>query len=112
MTFLARAKGPTGLKEPKPSKAAGKAHMARVAALPCVICGYWPVEVHHCISGRYGQRKASDFHTIPLCLNHHRGMEGIHASKAAWEALNGLDTDYLPVVADMLAGELTKWSRA
>jgi hypothetical protein len=102
-------RGPLGLKQPKSKRGAksGKDHMARVAALPCVLCGYWPVEVHHCISGRYSQHKAPDTHTIPLCFNHHRGAEGIHTSKAAWEALNGPDTDFLPVVADMLAGELT-----
>lgn len=111
MTFLARAKGPMGQKPVKPSKAAGQAHMARVAGLPCVLCGSQPVEVHHCISGRYGQHKASDFHTIPLCYPCHRGPEGIHANKAAWEERNGPDTDFLPVVADMLAGQLTEWRR-
>lgn len=107
-------RGPVGLKQPKPVRGtkAAKAHMARVAALPCVLCGYWPVEVHHCISGRYGQAKASDFETIPLCYQCHQGPQGIHASKDAWEALNGPDTDFLPVVADMLAGELTPWRTA
>ena len=76
--------------------------MARVAGLSCVLCGSGPVEVHHCISGRYGSRKASDFDTIPLCLHHHRGAIGIHADKARWEALHGPDTDYLPIVARML----------
>lgn len=98
MTFN---RAPLGLKAPKPAK--DQAHMARVAELPCVCCGARPVEVHHCISGRYGQRKASDRETIPLCFAHHRGPEGIHTSKRAWEALYGLDTDYLPVVADALA---------
>ncbi len=98
---------PLGLKAPKPSKAEGRAHMARVAALPCVICGYWPVSVHHVISGRFSQRKAPDTQTIPLCWNHHQGPEGIHTDKAAWEALHGPDIDYLAIVADALAGEQT-----
>lgn len=76
--------------------------MARVAQLACVICGARPVEVHHVISGRYGQRKASDLDTIPLCYLHHRGAEGIHTSKRAWEAAHGLDTDYLPIVARLV----------
>lgn len=107
-------KPPLGLKQPKPVRGtkAGRDHMASVAALPCVICGYRPVEVHHCISGRYGQHKASDLQTIPLCYEDHRGPNGIHANKAAWEALNGPDTDYLAVVADALAGELTPLSPA
>ena len=80
---------------------AGKAHMAKVASLPCVCCGYWPVEVHHCKSG--GPR--SDMRVIPLCHNHHRGPEGFHTQRETWEGLYGLDADYLPVVADMIAGE-------
>lgn len=107
-------KPPLGLKEPKPARGtkSAKDHMARVAALPCVLCGYWPVEVHHCISGRFGQSKASDFETIPLCYADHRGPQGIHASKREWEARNGFDHEFLPVVADMLAGELTPWRTA
>jgi len=87
---------------PKPS-ASGKAHMALVAQCPCVICGAWPVTVHHCISGRYGQRKASDFETIPLCWSCHQGPHGIHANKRAWEAENGPDTGFLPLVQDLVA---------
>ena len=76
MTFN---RAPLGLKQPRQMKDRG--HMARVAELPCVCCGARPVEVHHCISGRYGQRKASDRETIPLCFAHHRGPEGIHTSE-------------------------------
>ena len=93
-----------GQKAPRPIRGtdAAKAHMARVAALPCVVCDAWPVEVHHCISGRYGSRKASDFDTIPLCYAHHRGPFGIHTDKAQWEADYGPDTAYLPIVAGLL----------
>lgn len=76
---------------------AGRDHMARVAALPCICCGYWPVEVHHVISDRYGQRKAADTETIPLCYNHHRGPDGIHTDKARWEATFGKDYSFLPI---------------
>lgn len=71
-------------------------HMEYVASQPCVICGYWPVEVHHCISNRFSQARAPDDMTIPLCYNHHRGDAGIHTNKALWEQLYGPDTDYLP----------------
>ena len=80
----------------------GREHMARVAQLPCVICRAWPVEVHHVISDRYSQRKASDFEVIPLCFAHHRGPEGIHAGKSSWEDRYGKDYDYLPTVAKLL----------
>ena len=101
---------PLGLK-PEPMTAArireGKRHMARVAQLPCVICGRRPVHVHHCIHGRYGQRRVSDFETIPLCPEHHQiGPYAIHQDKAGWLDRGGPDHGFLAVVADALAGEL------
>lgn len=106
MTNLAN-RPPLGLKLVEPRKS--PEHLARVAALPCVICHYWPVEVHHCIHDRFGTRKASDFDTIPLCAAHHReGPDAIHNGKDRWREHFGADHEYLPVVADMLAGE---WNR-
>lgn len=98
-------RGAIGLKGAKPVRgtAEGRRHMARVAQLPCVICGARPVEVHHVISGRFGQRKASDLETIPLCAWDHRiGPFAIHASKREWEAKWGPDYGFLPVVAALL----------
>ena len=109
MTFLAIQKGPLGLKAPHPSKSAGRDHMARVAALPCVVCGKTPVQVHHCIHDRFSQRKASDMETIPLCQPCH---DALHADKTAWRAEHGADHEFLPVVADMLAGQFNSpWRR-
>lgn len=62
-------------------------HMARVAALPCSVCGHWPVVVHHRIGGRYAQRKASDWETMPLCDRHHREL---HAGLADFVERYGL----------------------
>jgi hypothetical protein len=102
-------KPPMGLKQTRQANgtAKGRAHMARVKALPCVICGKpGPSDAHHVFCGRYGQSKASDFETIPLCKECHQiGPLAIHNDKAGWIARNGPDTDYLPVVADQLAGE-------
>lgn len=92
-------------KRPPAAKSKPKAdrqHLAKVAALPCVICASWPVHVHHCISGRYGQRKAPDSDTIPLCPDCHQGPEGIHASKRAWEERHGPDTGFLPLVKKLI----------
>ena len=89
---------PLGLKADKPKRDFD--HMGRVAGLPCVICGYWPVEVHHCIHDRFGQRRAPDTETIPLCHHHHTAL---HANKRAWREAYGPDHSYLPVVADQLA---------
>jgi len=53
--------------------AASKRHMARVAELPCVVCGTSPVQVHHIrmanLTGA-GQR-CSDWLTMPLCNPDH-----------------------------------------
>ena len=59
------------------SKAA-KAHMDRVAQLPCVVCMYKlgietrPVSVHHVTV------PADDFAVSPLCPEHHQGATGVH----------------------------------
>lgn len=105
MDFAKR--GPMGQKPPKPARGTpeGLAHMMAVKSLPCVVCGCpAPSEAHHCISLRYGSRKVSDFDTIPLCYACHRGPQGIHANKAAWEARHGPDTGFLPRVAAILEG--------
>lgn len=77
--------------------------MGRVAQLPCVICGSWPVEIHHVICGRFGQAKASDFDVIPLCPCCHRiGPLAIHNGKASWVERNGPDYGFIPLVLAML----------
>jgi hypothetical protein len=57
---------------------AAKRHMARIAALPCALCGTMPVEVHHIRQTFGAAQKAPDTLTIPLCVEHHRGDNGIH----------------------------------
>ncbi len=62
----------------------GAYYMGLVARLPCAICrlrfGFFNhgVEVHHQRSGTGAGRRASDWRTIPLCTEHHRGNTGIH----------------------------------
>lgn len=66
-------------------------HKYRLAQMCCAICerlhgphegGY--VELHHLRKGGWGK---GDYKTlIPLCVNHHRGKEGIHTlGTKAWE---------------------------
>ncbi|MDR2365851.1 MAG: Ref family protein [Zoogloeaceae bacterium] len=62
---------------------AAKRHLSRVAALGCVLCrhlglGMTPAEIHHIREGQGMGQRASDFLTIPLCPEHHRGASGIH----------------------------------
>ena len=59
-----------GYKEP----VRNQAHMAKVAALGCWICGS-PAQVHHvdCCTPKGAGPKVSDFITAPLCPSHHTG---------------------------------------
>ena len=47
-----------------PERVEGKTHMANVAMLHCLVCGAWPVEVHHEGTPR------SDKRVLPLCPRH------------------------------------------
>lgn len=65
------------------SSAAAKRHMGRVADLSCILCRHlgFPgsiAEIHHIREGRGMSQRASDFLTIPLCPEHHRGASGLH----------------------------------
>lgn len=98
---------PISQKPPKPVRGKkGRDHMAKVASLSCVICGYWPVQVHHVICGRYGQHKASDLDTIPLCKACH---DELHAGKETWIEAHGNDYDYLPKVRRAIDDMLVEW---
>jgi hypothetical protein len=82
---------------PKPAKpvrgtAAAKRYMDLVAQLACVCCGRFGVQVHHVTMGRFSQRRAGDFDTIPLCKTHH---DELHLLPRWWRAKYGLDTDYI-----------------
>lgn len=92
-------------------------HIEMVASMPCVICFEYdmrqnsPTEVHHCKSGRFGQKKTPDYMTIPLCHSHHNklraypgdeGKIGFHNMQATWESLYGEDTEWLNWVEERL----------
>lgn len=67
-----------------------KEYMGRVAQLPCVNCGTQPVEVHHIREGQGMAQRASNYLTVPLCPECHRGSRGIHGDRSAF-LLNKLD---------------------
>lgn len=63
--------------------AAGKRHMGRVAEQGCCICrrlgyGATPAEVHHARTGVGAGQRNSDWLTVGLCPEHHRGASGVH----------------------------------
>lgn len=64
-------------------KSAEIIHKGKVAELGCAMCHHihglhapGPVELHHIRTGGWGKGNYKTL--IPLCVNHHRGAEGIH----------------------------------
>lgn len=60
-----------------------KTHMGKVAGVGCILCqhlgyGASPAEVHHIREGQGAAQRASDYLTVPLCPEHHRGSGGVH----------------------------------
>ena len=78
-------------------------YLERVASLGCILCkhlglGYTPAEVHHVESIR---DDLSDYATVPLCQEHHRGASGVHGlRRRAFEMRYKLsDVDLLAMTA-------------
>ncbi len=85
------------------SSAAGKRHMGRVAGIGCILCRHigeadTPAEVHHLREGRGASQRGSDWLTVPLCPEHHRGNSGIHGL-----GRKGFETRYKLSELDLLA---------
>ena len=70
----------------------------------CCICRR-PAEIHHLIGFAYrgiGQ-KATDENTIPLCVEHHRGAQGIHhLGLKTWEKAYGKQDYHLETIDNIL----------
>ena len=75
--------------------AAERPHIARIAALPCGVCGAsGPSEVHEIRQGAW-------FTSIPLCPDCHRGsFNGIHGQRRIW---NVKKLDELAVLGNTVA---------
>ena len=75
---------------------AANRHMGRVAEVGCIVClelGHrgTPAEVHHI--GDSSDR--SDWLTIPLCPDHHRGAIGYHGGPKRFEMMFGSELQLL-----------------
>ncbi|WP_273688400.1 hypothetical protein [Ketogulonicigenium vulgare] len=82
-----------------PARQDGKRHMTAVAQLPCLVCGAWPVEVHH------EGKPRSDMSVLPLCPHHHRrefGPDAYHYSPRAFYAAHGSSEALLARVTQQL----------
>ena len=85
--------------------------LARIAAMPCIVCGRWGVEVHHIKRRPDGQKygmgqRAPDERTIPLCPTCHRlGPRGVayHAHPSDFERNHGNECDLLEKTDQLLA---------
>ena len=91
----------------KPPTKAERAHMARIAQMPCLVCGAWPVEVHHVVgyADRAGRASKRHDRLTPLCQRHHSVQHGPHESVHAlghrgFYIMHGID---LMAVAEALA---------
>ena len=86
-----------------------KRHMARVAALGCIVCRNLgepgtPAECHHINNGTLGKRSGNRL-VLPLCPFHHRqGPPGsaVHASRSMFEANHGTELELLDQTLELL----------
>lgn len=90
---------------------AEKEHLAKVAALGCIVCGA-PAEIHHILEGRRGGKRNNHTDVLPLCPPHHNrpfthGV-AIHAGRKTWEEKFGTEEELLVLVTDLLEREILK----
>ena len=82
--------------------------MQRVAELGaergCIVCGEPYAHVHHVLEGRTPGRKASDWATIPLCLECHTGTDGIHGTRLRWALRKDNELDALGRTLEAIYG--------
>jgi hypothetical protein len=83
------------LHQAKPARHRNKAHLAFVAAQPCVVCQRTPCDAHHL---KFAQpkalgRKVSDEFTVPLCREHHHELHRGGNEKAWWGNLQIVPAD-------------------
>lgn len=76
---------------PKTQRRRSKAHLAFVAAQPCLVCQRTPSDAHHL---KFAQphamgRKVSDEFTVPLCRDHHLELHA-HGNELSWWANAGV----------------------
>lgn len=67
------------MKRKRVSKTALEAkHLARLAAMPCIVSGKRPVEVHHLMKAPNKRTRRDHRWAVPLHHTMHRGPEGVH----------------------------------
>jgi ERF superfamily len=89
----------------KQTRRRSKAHLAFVAAQPCLICRRSPCDAHHLkfAQPRSLGLKVSDEFTVPLCRDHHHELHR-HGNEGAWWA--NLQIDALKEARELWAATL------
>lgn len=84
----------------EPTRIRDQAHLRRVAARPCLVCGRSRAQAHHLgfAQPKAMGRKASDEFTVALCAQHHRALHETGNEIAWWERQN---IDPLRIAAEL-----------
>ena len=82
-----------------------KAHMGRVAQLPCCTCGVYGVQLHHIREGQGMAQRADDMLVIPLCPDCHTGKVGVHHDKTMLKLKKWTELDALADTLKRLYGK-------
>lgn len=90
--------------------AAESRHLDRVANLQCGLHYFLGgecnthLEVHHIREGQGMSQRASNYLTIPLCVEAHRGPQGIHGDRTLWKIAGVSELDVLAWTIQQLSG--------
>lgn len=95
------------VKRRKPTTAAERRHLDRVAQMPCLVCGR-PSTVHHVTSDGCKRLTRTHERVVPLCPRHHMIQWG---PKDSVEALGhaGFEATY---GIDLLAAATVLWAQS
>ena len=77
-------------------------HLARVAGLPCAVCGAVGVQVHHLREGQGMGQRASNYLTVPLCPDCHVGPKGLHGDRSLMRIRKLGELDLLAMTIEAL----------
>lgn len=80
-------------------------HMDRVAQLPCVVCGSLPVEVHHIRYSQGMSQRSSNWLTVALCPECHRGHNGLHGNKSLMRIHKLDEMDLVAMTLEAIYGD-------
>ena len=80
---------------------AEKAHLAKIKAMPCIVCDQLgPSDAHHI-------RQDSAYYCIPLCKSCHQDpLNGIHGRKSMWKIHKLDELDCLAKTIESLTVDL------